>query len=713
MKYIKKVFALAIALFTIANCTINAFAAPAEDAIVDHDAKCSLTIYSIDWTNAYKDGVAEEDTYPSSGWKDQDAEDTFIGATPVGGSPEQILGNGEISHGYAMKGVGFTIKSIATPMTIDADVNYDDIITRETQTIYLFPKTESADFLATIGLTNGLGCYDIPQAYDYLNDDYWGYTSDIVIDALAQALEDKPTQIKNALEQYILVNQGISMELTNEYGKTYMDNLDVGLYLVVETVVPEAVTSTTNPFLISLPSTTVNNNTEGTAPDGGHAWNYDVTVYPKNLSGIPSLEKTVREAASDTGNNFGSAEITDGFAHIATGSAGDTMDYQIVSTLPTITSQATTLTTYSFFDTIAEGMSYNRDVKIEVYTDSDCFDIIETWDEDSGMFTVTYSDDGLSMNIDMTKAGLAVINGTNTASTGKYAGLSDHTLRVSYSAEINSDTSFIYGEEGNCNRVILTWRRTSGDYFDTLIDDAHVYSFGLNLTKMFSDLSPEDADALDLYDHVKFVLKNETDRYWLVATLNEAEGIYYVTGHTTKEDEATVFVPVKSGDDFGKIIIRGAEDDLYSVYEIETANGYTLLDSAYPVRINADLDDNKICHIYTEDILGLIQNDPRYQYSGLEDLQLHNIPQKQLSHYGISVTATSDDDRNITMLSDGSSANAEVAITIINTRGFDLPQTGDRGTWMFGVAGGALMLLAAGIILLAFRKKEKDHTVEL
>ena len=44
MKYIKKVFALAIALFTIANCTINAFAAPAEDAIVDHDAKCSLTI---------------------------------------------------------------------------------------------------------------------------------------------------------------------------------------------------------------------------------------------------------------------------------------------------------------------------------------------------------------------------------------------------------------------------------------------------------------------------------------------------------------------------------------------------------------------------------------------------------------------------------------------------------------------------------------------
>ena len=113
------------------------------------------------------------------------------------------------------------------------------------------------------------------------------------------------------------------------------------------------------------------------------------------------------------------------------------------------------------------------------------------------------------------------------------------------------------------------------------------------------------------------------------------------------------------------------------------------------------------------DILGLIQNDPRYQYSGLEDLQLHNIPQKQLSHYGISVTATSDDDRNITMLSDGSSANAEVAITIINTRGFDLPQTGDRGTWMFGVAGGALMLLAASIILLAFRKKEKDHTVDL
>lgn len=63
--------------------------------------------------------------------------------------------------------------------------------------------------------------------------------------------------------------------------------------------------------------------------------------------------------------------ITDGFDHNATASAGDVMEYQIVSTLPTITSDATRLTVYNFYDTISEGLSYNKadGVKIEIFTD--------------------------------------------------------------------------------------------------------------------------------------------------------------------------------------------------------------------------------------------------------------------------------------------------------------------------------------------------------
>ena len=109
--------------------------------------------------------------------------------------------------------------------------------------------------------------------------------------------------------------------------------------------------------------TTVSGDANSASPEGGHFWNYDVVVYPKNETGIPTLEKTVREARKDTGKNNGTDAIDDGFDHNATGSAGDVMEYQIISTLPTITSKATSLTTYEFYDTISEGLSYNKSLK--------------------------------------------------------------------------------------------------------------------------------------------------------------------------------------------------------------------------------------------------------------------------------------------------------------------------------------------------------------
>jgi len=43
---------------------------------------------------------------------------------------------------------------------------------------------------------------------------------------------------------------------------------------------------------------------------------------------------------------------------------------------------------------------------------------------------------------------------------------------------------------------------------------------------------------------------------------------------------------------------------------------------------------------------------------------------------------------------------------VVNTRGFDLPETGDNGTMMFTVAGILLMAGAAGMIFLSLRKKQ-------
>ena len=390
----------------------------------------------------------DEDAFPSTGWQESYVENALVNTNRKGDTDGQngnALGNGQTSKGYAIAGVEFTYLKAA------------DIVTFEnqgtTQVLYGFHKTDAADLLKSIGLESGANrCAEA----DSLDADRYFYTSDTLNKALAQSLEANSTTVKNALETFIR-NGGTAMAPTSEVGKTSAKDLSVGLYLLVETKVPEMVTSTTNPFFVSLPMTTVTGNDNSASQDGGTAWNYDVVVYPKQETGIPTLEKTVREAKADTGKNEGSTSITDGFAHTATGSAGDTMEYQIVSTLPTITSQATALSTYNFYDTLCEGLTYSKDagVTIEFFTDAACTDKAASWNKDSGKFTVTYSEDGRHMTVDIAKAGLDEINGTTSNKNGKlYTGYSNYTARVTYSAVINPDKTFVYGEKGNENTVM-------------------------------------------------------------------------------------------------------------------------------------------------------------------------------------------------------------------------------------------------------------------
>ena len=71
------------------------------------------------------------------------------------------------------------------------------------------------------------------------------------------------------------------------------------------------------------------------------------------------------------------------------------------------------------------------------------------------------------------------------------------------------------------------------------------------------------------------------------------------------------------------------------------------------------------------------------------------------------MTASATVDTNsVTMLEDNGSANAEAPLTVVNTSGFDLPQTGDMGTAIFAVTGILLMAGAGIIILFACRKKK-------
>ena len=523
----------------------------------------------------------------------------------------------------------------------------------------------------------------------------------MLIDALAAALESNSTVVKNALEAYISANGGAAMPLTDAYGKTKAENLNLGLYLVVETKVPEMVVSTTDPFLVSVPMTSVNGTN---ATDGGTRWIYDITLYPKNLTGIPSLEKTLRENKNDTGKHQGSASsITDGYAHTGTASAGDTIDYQIISTLPSITSESTYLSCYTFVDTLSKGLTYNKgDVVLEFFTDDACTDSVAKWTEADGKFTVAYNttDSGESvMTIEMTAAGLTEINTSKAVYSGASmvnSGYSDCTVRITYAAKMDSSKDLVFGDKGNDNKVVLTWKRSSQNYYDTLVDDCHVFSYGIDLTKLFSGGKGD-------FSKVEFLIQNKTDNYFVKAQLNEGEGVYYVTGHTENKADATHFVPVKTGDTKGRILIKGLEDDTYSMTEVRTDSGYVLLKQDIEVVISQK-ESADSCTVYASDTLGLIQNDPRYAQIIQSDANLKNIPQKHLEHKLRTASATVSG-KKVNMVEDNGSTNAEAPLTVVNTRGFDLPKTGDNGTMMFTVVGILLMAGAVSVIALVSRKK--------
>ncbi len=531
---------------------------------------------------------------------------------------------------YAIQGVEFTYLKVA-----DVTMNNEVVDgQRQVGVLYGFDNSERSNAaLSAIGLT-AADAHKTEGGVNY-------FTSDALNNKLSAALAANSTSAKNALETAVK-NGGVAMPETDAAGHTSASNMEQGLYLVVETRVPEMVTSTCNPFFVSLPMTTID----------GSEWTYDIAIYPKNQTGNPTLSKTVREDKNSTGKNTGSlTDITDGYAHTATASVGDTVDYQIISTLPTITSKASALSEYTYVDTLSKGVRYNKnDVIIEFFRDSACTDKITTWGEDSGKFTTVYDDTQNSMTIKMTESGLSEINESESVYTDSVKrGYSDCTMRITYAATLTADAQM--GDKDNPNEVVLTWKRTNTTYYDTLKDCCHVYTYGIDVLKQFSD-------GKGSIQNVKFNLHNDTDDVFVIADLKD--GVYYAKSFTSKKSDATTFVPNGSG----HIIVKGLEDDTYSLIEVATDKGYILLADAIELVIKTG--ESGTC--------------------------------EQCATKLLTASATVNG-KDVTM-TDG---NAIVPLTVLNNPGFNLPKTGGRGVWMYTV-GGVLLLSAAAFIVVKSRK---------
>ena len=609
----------------------TAFAADVASATFDRSKTGSITIYKYDTTTAQKNGL-KDGVYLSTGKENPDAAAAY--------AP------------YAIPGVEFTILRVG-----DIDTyTVSDGKTNTTQVIY---GVSDSSLISALGLTQN------DRVTVKSNVSY--YSSDTLISALADKLRTNNTSTKDTLEQIIFSNKGSkALALTDKTGKTSASKLDLGLYLAVETKTPEEVTYTVDPFFVSVPMTDVEHHDN---------WFYNVVVYPKNQTGVPDLEKQVADHAH--GLNYGAA--TEGYADVATASANDQVDYRILSTLPQIHSTATYLTQYEFVDKLSKGISYNEeDVKICWYKDRQTAEqdytaateaksatagskANATWSFGSDFFSVTYGSGdkgGTTMDVKLTAKGLAEVNKPVTASDqqGKYSGW---TMVIYYNATVKASDAVAYGDNANPNNVTLTWSRTTDGYYDTLTDQAKVYVFGIELTKVLS----EGGTA---YQDVKFVIQNSTNvtgSYYLEAS-KSADGVYYITGETDKEADATRFIP----NDEGKLLVYGLEEDTYIITEVETAAGYTLLKDSITVEITTAYTPGDKCG---------------------------------------ALTATASVDGNlVTMEQAGNSENALVPLTVLNTKGFDLPKTGGPGTLATTICG---VLIVCGMVTLAVVTRKRKH----
>lgn len=260
-------------------------------------------------------------------------------------------------------------------------------------------------------------------------------------------------------------------------------------------------------------------------------------------------------------------------------------------------------------------------------------------------YTVTVGDGSVA------DAGKKIITINFASYLSKLTANSTATFTITYKATLNENA--VLGQTANKNIVELNWTNTGEVAHEPLPgNETKVFTYGIDLTKTGENATP-------LAD-VEFTLEKETATVGTYENVNvesktSGTNTYYVTGGTAGNT-------VKTNAD-GKISIRGLEPGTYKLTETKTNAGYVLLKDPITIVINQTSAETGVATATVN---------------------------------GDSVDMD-DDDLNV------GSATAKVPLSVVNSKGFDLPATGAAGTAAFAIAG--IVIVAVAGALLVFRRK--------
>lgn len=219
---------------------------------------------------------------------------------------------------------------------------------------------------------------------------------------------------------------------------------------------------------------------------------------------------------------------------------------------------------------------------------------------------------------------------------------------ITYTATLNDKA--VLGKDENTNDVFVTYRNTGDVDRKTEHKDTKVFTYGIYLLK-----KGEGTDTV--LKNVEFELTDVNGTAINVEKTSEGYYTRILTASTTTSNIVTT-------DEKGKIYIRGLKPGTYKLTEKKTNAGYVLLKAPVVIEIK---DDNA-----TGDATATVG--------------------------GKTVTMQADQINK-------TSATAEVPLTVVNSKGFDLPATGGRGIALFTIAG--IAIVAAAGSLLFMRKRSK------
>lgn len=456
-----------------------------------------------------------------------------------------------------------------------------------------------------------------------------------------------------------IAKKGTKMPETNANGVTQQSEIELGLYLVAETGHPSNVSVKTNPFLVSIPQTSKDEEKNAT-------WSYDIKVYPKNQTQEITIDKTIK----DEGRKDSSSEI------------GLAKTFQILADIP---AKITEMKTYKITDTLSNGLDFVEKTQ-KVY-------VVDNDGKEKLLNSTEYEFVLNGKNV--------IFNFTNKNSLNKYK-----KVMIEYDVVLNKDA--VISSKANPNDVRLDYsKKTNVDHeegtgdIETVkpIKTPKLHTYQVNLFKF------GNGDETEKLAGVEFVLLNENKKEIKVSKNND--GVYYINANGTE---------TLTTDSEGAIKVKGLSKGTYYVRETKTVDGYNLLHSDIKVKISDNAGE------YDEDTNGTwVKVDTSYKYyADAKQKNQYVIPTSLNGKY-VNFDSSNVYDQNgnkIQMVSpktfsaqcEGLNMDTEGNITlkVNNNSGFELPETGGNGAVMF-IIGAGLLIAAAAVVLYTGRKENKKN----